>query len=99
MQTNVLQSMLHRNSTAIFNLECEIKEEKAIISHYKGTGRHKDYFNFRYSRLEKMRRELAALVKIQRALKDEIYFQHGSDNFFRKVAESVQSKEWLGVLP
>lgn len=93
MQTSVLQSMLHRNSAAIFNLECEIRREKAYIACYKITGTHKDYFDFRYSRLEKMARELKALVKIQWALKREI-----SGNVKSAAIRREQIKEWFGVL-
>lgn len=72
MNTAILQSMLMRGAWAIQKIEGEILNEKAIISHYKGTGMHKDCFSFRYKLLEKMRRELAALVKIQTEIKAEL---------------------------
>jgi len=71
MQMNILQSIIKRQSEQISTLDLLILNEKAGIKWAKEVGQHKDYFEYRYKRLEKLRKELAALVKIQRKLKDE----------------------------
>lgn len=72
MKTSTLQSILARNSAAISELEESISNDKDMVAMFKSRGDHKDFFSYRYKRIAKFRKELAALVKIQRALKLEM---------------------------
>lgn len=72
MQTSTLQSLRQNLSRQITNIESVMRTEREMIEWCKCNNWHKDYFSFRYKRLGKFRKELAALVKIQTEIKAEL---------------------------
>ena len=98
MQASVLQSMLQRNSRAITQLEWIILREKSGVRHYYRAKEqdihYDDIFNISLKRLNRNMRELAALVKIQKSLKQELARDVG-----RAALYKLQSEHWVGCLP
>lgn len=108
MKTSTLQSLQKNLSRQITNIESVMKTEREMIEWYKCNNWHKDYFTYRYKRLEKFRKELSSLVKIQLSVKQEIAENVDKSREFisldefmalLKVADELPEHPWCGDDP